>query len=86
MKYMWKEFIAPYLYENKIMYMIFIIFIIITYLLSSLIIPMNISYLINSPNGKFTTDFFKNMKTNTKTGYLYIFNNFCPSFNLHYFI
>jgi len=72
MKYMWKEFIAPYLYENKIMYMIFIIFIIITYLLSSLIIPMNISYLINSPNGKFTTDFFKNMKTNTKTGYLYI--------------
>jgi len=72
MKYLWKEFIGPYLYENKFMYILLMIFITITYLLGSLYIPINISYLLNSPSGKFTTDFFKNMKTNTKTGYLYI--------------
>ena len=72
MKYLWKEFIGPYLYENKMMYILLIIFIIITYLLSALYIPINISYLLNSPTGKFTTDFFKTMKTNTKNGYLYI--------------
>ena len=72
MKYLWKEFIGPYLYENKMMYILLIIIIIITYLLSALYIPINISYLLNSPTGKFTTDFFKTMKTNTKNGYLYM--------------
>ena len=41
MKYLWKEFIGPYLYENKMMYILFIIFIIIIIFIH-ISIPTNI--------------------------------------------